>query len=91
MALIYKPFAIALGLLAGFVGRRLFAQVWGVIDDREPPRPDTRRATWGKVLVAAALEGLIFRLIRAAVERAGVAGFHSLTGTWPGEEEPEPE
>jgi hypothetical protein len=37
------------------------------------------------------VEGLTFRVTRAAVERAGAKGFRSLTGTWPGEREPEPE
>jgi Protein of unknown function (DUF4235) len=91
MTLIYKPIAVVLGLLAGFMGRKVFEQVWGVIDDEEPPKPNTQRATWVKVLTAAALEGLIFRAVRAAVERAGASGFYSLTGSWPGEKDPEPE
>jgi len=91
MKLIYKPFAVVLGLLAGFLGRKLFDRLWGLVDDQEPPKPNTQRATWPKVLGAAALEGLTFRVTRAAVERAGASGFHSLTGSWPGEREPEPE
>jgi hypothetical protein len=91
MTLIYKPFAILLGLVAGFLSRRIFDQVWGLIDDEEPPKPNTRRATWPKVLAAAAVEGVTFKVTRAAVERAGAKGFSSLTGAWPGEEEPEPE
>jgi hypothetical protein len=91
MTLIYKPIAIVLGLIAGFISRKIFDQVWGLIDDEEPPKPNTQLATWPKVLAAAAVEGLTFRMTRAAVERAGASGFHSLTGTWPGEREPEPE
>src|SRR2546423_1687303 len=56
MKLIYKPFAVVLGLLAGFLGRKLFDRLWGLVDDQEPPKPNTQRATWPKVLGAAALE-----------------------------------
>ena len=91
MTLIYKPIAVALGLVAGFLSRKIFDQVWGLIDDREPPKPNTELASWARVLAAAAVEGVTFRVTRAAVERAGARGFASLTGTWPGEKEPEPE
>jgi hypothetical protein len=43
------------------------------------------------VLAAAAVEGVTFKVTRAAVERAGAKGFSSLTGAWPGEEKPEKE
>jgi hypothetical protein len=89
--LIYKPFAVILGLFAGFLSRKLFDQVWGLIDKEEPPKPNTELATWPKVLAAAAVEGVTFRVTRAAVERAGAKGFAGLTGYWPGEKEPEPE
>jgi hypothetical protein len=88
---IYKPFAVILGLFAGFLSRKLFDQIWGLIDKEEPPKPNTERATWPKVLAAAAVQGLTFRVTRAAIERAGAKGFFGLTGYWPGEKEPEPE
>ena len=46
MGLIYKPFGILLGILAGILGRRLFTLVWEKIDDEEPPEPTTEEASW---------------------------------------------
>ena len=91
MKLLFIPFSVIGGLFAGFVGKKIFEQIWGVIDDREPPEAQHRYATWGKVLTAAALEGAIFRATRAATDRGSRAAFASLTGTWPGQERPEPE
>ena len=91
MKLVYKPVGILLGIVAGLISKKLFEQLWALIDDEEPPKPTTERTTWPKVLGSAALEGLTFRVTRAAVDRAGAQGFSSLTGVWPGEERPDPQ
>jgi hypothetical protein len=89
--LLFIPFSVVAGLAAGFAGKKIFEQVWGVIDDREPPEPEHRDATWAKVVIAAALEGAVFKGVRAAMDRSSRTAFASLTGTWPGGERPEPE
>lgn len=91
MKLLYKPFGIVLGLLAGFLSKKLFEKAWGLIDQEEPPNATTQQTTWPKVLGAAAVEGVTFKVTRAAVDRAGAKGFASMTGTWPGEKTPDPE
>ena len=91
MKLIYKPIGLVLGLAAGAIGRLVFSKIWGMIEDAEPPEPTTERATWPKVLLAAAIQGLIFRNVKVAVDRAGATGWRNLTGVWPGEKEPDPE
>ena len=91
MKLIYKPIGLVLGLASGAIGRLVFSKIWGMIEDAEPPEPTTERATWPKVLLAAAIQGLIFRIVKVAVERAGATGWRNLTGVWPGEKEPDPE
>jgi hypothetical protein len=91
VGLIYKPFGIFMGILAGFVSKKLFEQLWGLVDREEPPKPTTEVAPLGKVLGAAALEGVTFKVTRAAVDRAGARLFANATGTWPGEKHPEPE
>ena len=91
MKVIYKPFGILLGLLAGFASKKIFEQIWGLIDKEEPPKPTTEEATWPKVLGAAAVQGITFRVTRAAVDRVGAKGYAGLTGVWPGEKRPDPE
>jgi hypothetical protein len=91
MKLLFIPFSVAGGLIAGFLGKKIFEQAWGIIDEREPPEPEHRDASWGKVLAAAALEGAVFRATRAAVDRGSRRAFEGVTGSWPGEREPEPE
>ena len=89
MKILYKPFAIVLGLLAGFASQKLFNAVWGIFDDEEPPKPTTQEAGWPKVIAAAAVQGVTFRVTRAAVDRFAAKGFEYFTGIWPGEKRPE--
>ena len=91
MKLLYKPLGIVLGLLAGLLGRQVFNFVWGRLDEEEPPEATTELAPWAKVLGAAALQGAIFAVVRAAVNRSGAKTYEHLTGVWPGERRPEPE
>jgi uncharacterized protein DUF4235 len=90
MKLLYKPFGLILGLIAGFIGKKVFDKVWSMIDDEEPPKATTQRVTWPKVIAAAALQGAIFRGTRAAIDRGGAEGWSHLFGVWPGEKEQEP-
>ena len=91
MKLIYKPFGIILGILGGLLGKRLFEFVWTKIDDEEPPEPTTQEADWGKILLTAAIQGMIFKSTRAIVDRQGAKGWYYLTGAWPGEKRPDPD
>ena len=44
-----------------------------------------------KMFAALAVEGAVFRTAKGAVDHYARRSFERLTGTWPGEEEPEPE
>lgn len=85
MKLLYKPFGIVLGIVAGILSKKLFEMVWGIFDKEEPPKPTTLETTWPKVLGAAAVQGVTFKVTRAAVDRAGAKGFDHLFGIWPGD------
>lgn len=87
MKLLFAPFSIVSGWLAGLVGRKLFERAWALIDDSDPPLPKQRSAGWPKLLAALLLEGAVFRVVRGAVDHAARRGFTALTGSWPGEQE----
>ena len=90
MKLLYRPIGIILGLAAGMLSKSLFNFVWSKIDDEEAPKATIRDTSWAKVLSAAAVQGMVFQTVRAAVNRAGAEGFEYLTGVWPGERKPDP-
>jgi hypothetical protein len=91
MGLIYKPFGIVLGIIGGLLGRKVFDFVWTKIDDQDPPKATTEDTSWRRVLAAAAVQGMIFRSVRVAVDRWGAIAWHYLTGIWPGEKRPDPD
>ena len=81
----YKPVGLLLGAGAGLVSGLIFKQAWKLVghDDDAPNATDEDRG-WGEVLVAAALQGAIFALVKAVVDRAGATGVRKATGEWPG-------
>ncbi len=89
MKLLFLPFSIVAGLAAGQLSKKLFDVVWGRIDDEPPPEPQHRRIEVGKMAMALAIEGALFRLVKGLVDHFARRGFTTLTGSWPGEEAPE--
>jgi hypothetical protein len=90
MKLIYRPFGIIIGILAGLLSKRVFNFAWSRFDDEEAPKPTVEGQSWPKVLIAAAVQGVVFQTVRAAVNRGGAEGFQYLTGVWPGKKQPDP-
>jgi hypothetical protein len=82
--LLYKPLSLAFGVTGGILAGALFKQVWKVVsgDDDAPDALDADKG-WGEVLAAAALQGAIFALVKAAVDRGGAVGVSKVTGSWP--------
>ncbi len=84
--LAYKPLATLVSVVAGIVATRLFSRVWTLVtDEDDAPQATQRDRHWKEILGAAALEGAIFGLVKAALDRAGAKGFQRVTGTWPGD------
>jgi hypothetical protein len=90
MKILFLPFSIMAGLVAGFLSKRLFDGIWGLVDDEESPEPEHREISLGKLALALMIEGAIFRAVRGLVDHGARKTFYNLTGSWPGDEAPEP-
>lgn len=86
MKLIYKPLGIAFGVLGGLVGGAVFKAVWKrLAHEDDAPAALESEYGWKEILPAAALQGAIFGVAKAAIDRAGAKGFEKATGRWPGD------
>jgi hypothetical protein len=88
--IIVAPFGIVAGLIAGLIARKLFDFIWSRVSDEEAPEPDQREVPLAALVIALIVEGAIFRLVKGLVDRGTRKGVYTLTGSWPGEERPDP-
>ena len=91
MKFLFLPVSILVGVLGGIVSKKLFDLVWGLIDDEEAPEPKHREIELAKLVPALALQGAVFRLVRGMADHGSRQAFFRVTGSWPGEERPDPE
>ena len=89
---LYKPVSIVISVLGGILAGAIFKRIWKIAagEDQAPQATDARRG-WREILTAAALQGAIFALVKAAVDRAAAEGTRKLTGVWPGQDSEQPE
>jgi hypothetical protein len=89
MKILFLPFSIVAGVIAGFVSKQAFQAIWGLIDDEDPPDSKYRDISLPKLLTAMALQGAIFTVVRKLVDHQARKAFAGAFGAWPGEEQPE--
>ena len=83
--LAYRPVGLLASLAAGAVASTIFKQIWRRVAD-EDDAPDALQSEYSlsKILIAAAIQGAIFAVVKALMDRGGARGFEKLTGSWPG-------
>ena len=84
--LLCKPVGLLASVLSGMLAGAIFKRIWRLAagDDDAPKATDAERG-WREILLAAGLQGAIFAVVKAAVDRAAATGTEKLTGTWPGD------
>jgi predicted metal-dependent enzyme (double-stranded beta helix superfamily) len=87
MRLSYKVMSLVFSALGGLLAGAVFKKIWKVTArEDDAPDADDQNRSWREVLIAAALQGAIFGLVKATVQRAGAQGVRRTTGRWPGDE-----
>jgi hypothetical protein len=81
----YKPIGLGGSIIAASAASAVFKQIWRrVAHEEDAPSALQSEYSLPKVLIAAAIQGLIFAVVKALVERTGAQVFQKLTGAWPG-------
>jgi hypothetical protein len=77
---LYKPLSLVSSVVGGLVAGKLFTEVWQRVNpsDEEPPEPEDLNRSTREAFTAAALQGLIIGLVRAALARGQAKGFQAL-------------
>ena len=88
--ILFVPFRVLGGVIAGIIGKRAFEVLWGVMDHEDPPDPKDEQIPFQKLIPALLLEGAIFRAVRGLFDHGARRAYSNLTGSWPGEKRPDP-
>lgn len=80
----YKSLSVVSGIIGGALAGALFSWLWRVVtNSEEEPEPTALEHGTREVLIAAALHGAVFGLVKAAVGRATAKGYRHVTGEYP--------
>jgi hypothetical protein len=86
--ILYRPWGLIASLVGGLIAGQIFQQVWKKVDPAspdDPPTPLQSEFSLPKILVAAVVQGAIFSVVRAVINRGGARVFERWTGEWPGD------
>jgi hypothetical protein len=86
--ILYRPVGLVGSVIAGIIAGQVFKQTWKHAspgDQHDAPDALESEYTLREVLIAAALQGAIFAVVKAAMSRGGARVFERWTGEWPGD------
>jgi hypothetical protein len=82
---LYRVIGAGVSVLGGMAASAIFHRIWRVAADEEVPSATDARRSWPEVLIAAAIDGAIFAIVKAVLDRGIATAARELTGTWPGD------
>lgn len=85
--ILYRPFGIVASMVGGLAASAVFKQVYKRVspgEKKNAPGPLQSEYAMRELLVAAAIQGVIYSVIKMAIDRGGARAFQKWTGEWPG-------
>jgi hypothetical protein len=85
--ILYRPVGLVSGIVGGLVAGQVFKQIWKRVSpghQADAPKALDAGYSWKEMLAAAFIQGAIYAVVKAVIERGGARVFESLTGQWPG-------
>ena len=89
--LLFIPVSIAGSLIAGALSRKVVDQVWGLIDDEEPPDGKHRTSSGASWCWRPSFRVPSSAAMKEFTDHASRRAFYRTTGSWPGEKKPDKE
>jgi hypothetical protein len=85
--ILYRPVGIVSSIVGGLIASLVFKQIWKRVsagEDADPPGPLQSEYAFKEILLAAMLQGAIYAVVKAVIQRQGARTFERATGEWPG-------
>lgn len=86
--ILYRPWGLIASLLGGLIAGQVFQHLWKLLDPQssdDPPKPLESEYRLPKILLAALIQGAVFSVTKALINRGGARAFERWTGEWPGD------
>jgi len=85
--ILYRPVGIVSSIAGGLIASLLFKQIWKRVsagEGADPPTPLQSEYPFKEILLAASIQGAIYAVVKAVIQRSGARTFERATGEWPG-------